>query len=85
MLLKVTVGISFVALLGWCVLELFLKTKEKLFNGKFIYFVYFLISAVIVFGWYWYAEHIIPYIRESIRSMGFGRFGTFHLKKWTQS
>ncbi len=57
MLLKVTVGISFVALLGWCVLELFLKTKEKLFNGKFIYFVYFLISAVIVFGWYWYAEH----------------------------
>jgi len=56
MLLKVSSGISFVALAGWLFLQL-LRKKEKrvLFIRPYIQMIPFLLAIVIVSGWYVYA------------------------------
>ncbi len=57
-LLKVSGGISFVALLGWLVLEIFRKKEDRiLFKEPLKQVIPFLVVVILVFAWYWYAAY----------------------------
>lgn len=58
MLLKVTSAISFVALAGWVLFELlFQKSEQRIFNFKLKHFIPFVLSFLLVFFWYVYADY----------------------------
>ncbi len=58
MLLKITCGISFVALGGWVFYELiFQKENNRIFNFRFSHFLPFVVALVLVVLWYWYAGY----------------------------
>ena len=58
MLLKITSAISFIALGGWILFELlFLKKENRHFNFSLKHFIPFLPVLLVVFVWYWYADH----------------------------
>ncbi len=58
MLLKVTAGISLVALFGWWFIELFIKKRKgKLFNKNVYDIILFVFGFFPVVFWYWYADN----------------------------
>jgi len=58
MLLKVSAGISFCALLGWIVIEFFSQKKKRiLFDRPLINVIPFITAIIVVVAWYYYAEH----------------------------
>lgn len=58
MLLKITSGLSFIALGGWILFELiFQKREERIFNFQIKHFIPFVPVILAVTGWYLYVEH----------------------------
>lgn len=58
MLLKVTAGISLVALLGWWLIEtLFVRHGSKIFKNGFYDVIPFIVCIIPIVGWYWYADY----------------------------
>ena len=56
-LMKVSSGISFFALGGWFVIELFLVKKDRvLFKRPVRQFIPFVLVILAIAGWYWYAS-----------------------------
>jgi hypothetical protein len=56
MLLKITSAISFIALGGWVIFELFQEKQNRKFQFRFKHYVPFLVAAVLVVMWYFYAD-----------------------------
>lgn len=58
MLLKITSGLSFIALGGWILYELiFQKKEDRIFNFQIKHLIPFVPVIFVVTGWYLYAEH----------------------------
>lgn len=58
MLLKVSAGISFVALCGWMVLEFFSKKEKRiLFRNPIKQSIPFMLSIIVAGAWYIYAQY----------------------------
>ena len=58
MLLKVSVGISFVALAGWVVIEMFRKKEKRIFfKNPFYQFLPFVVTVIVVMSWYVYSDY----------------------------
>lgn len=58
MLLKITSGISFIALGGWVIYELiFQKKEDRIFNFQIKHFIPFVPVIIVVISWYLYVEH----------------------------
>jgi hypothetical protein len=57
-LLKVSVGISFVALAGWDIIEMFRKKEQRiLFKKPLQQFIPFIVVTAVVISWYIYSDH----------------------------
>lgn len=58
MLLKVSAGISFIALFGWLFIEILRKKENRiLFKEPLKQLIPFLVVVVVVFAWYWYVSY----------------------------
>ena len=58
MLLKVTAGLSFVALGGWWFIEtVFIRKEDKIFNKGLNHLIPFIAALIPVIAWYLYARH----------------------------
>lgn len=57
-LFKISAGISFIALMGWVVIEYFVKKEHRiLFKKPLQQIIPFLVVIVVVFVWYIYADY----------------------------
>jgi len=58
MLLKVSAGITFVALFGWLFIEIITKKEKRiLFKEPLKQLIPFLTVVLVVFAWYWYVKY----------------------------
>lgn len=55
---KITAATSFLAIGAWIIYEsLFMKPEKRIFSFRFIHYIPFIISLVLIFLWYYYIDY----------------------------